>query len=149
MNKHEVDFFLSFASPIVGLVSKITSPKGVRHVEGSDVKYGLHAELVDVYSEGKATFVESGLYWVVCIYKKDTELIRTSYLFVVTDSGSLRPIAEYLGYPELTWIPDAIPLLKAYFNNGSLPLITLTPVEVPVKKEERKEDKRFRVKSKN
>ena len=139
-----IDFFQHLVTPIVGLVSKITSPKGIRYPVGDDYRYNLHHELVDVYS-GEGVPVTEGLYWVFDIYKSDMGIVRNSYIFVVSKKGDVTPVAEYLDYPELSWVPEALPILKAYFGGKKLPCVELTKIKLPEKV--KKEDKRFKTKT--
>ena len=125
-----IDFFQFLVTPIVGLVSKITSPKGIRYPVEDRVQYNLHHELIDVY-RGEATHVFPGLYWVFEIYKKGSDYTRNSYLFEVTDEGIVKPVAEYLNYLNLEWIPESLSILKKYFKGESLPQIHITQISIP------------------
>lgn len=125
-----IDFFQFLVSPIVGLVSKITSSKGIRYPVGDRVQYNLHHELIDVY-RGEATHVFPGIYWVFGIYKKGLDYTRSSYLFIVSDNGTVKPVAEYLGYLNLEWVPESLHILKKYFKGESLPQIHITHTHIP------------------
>lgn len=135
MNQLSVDFYKKFRlpQPHVGLVNKITSPKGIRCKESeSYTSYQLHSDLCDVYAGNECT-VKPGLYWVLDISKDNStmQLQWYHYIFVVDDE-KVYPVAEYLDQSDSWWITQAIPkVIKPYFQNQELPPIKLTLIKMP------------------
>lgn len=131
--KLEIDFFkeLKLPQPIVcGLVNKVISPKGIRQLdETGRYKYHLKDEIVQVY-DGKPAFVNTGIFWIMDIYKKGGELKWNHYLVIVEDD-CFYPVAEFLEATDSTWIKSAIPFIKRYFEGAELDVIQTTRYKAP------------------
>lgn len=127
--KVEIDFYkeMKLPNPTCGLVNKVLSSKGIRKLNEQDrYEYGLKDELIQVY-DGEPASVESGIYWVMDIYKTLMGLKWNHYLFVIdVDNDEFYPVAEFLDCNDSTWIKKAIPYLKKYFSGGDMEPIRLT-----------------------
>lgn len=123
----EIDFYkeLKLAPPICGLVHKVISPKGIRKLNKQDrYEYHLKEELIQIY-DNKPAEVDTGIYWIMDICKdRDGSLKWNHYLVVVEDDGYY-PVAEFLNCQDSTWIKDALPYIKDYFNG-----FEIDPIEV-------------------
>ncbi len=135
IEKLEIDFYkeLELAQPMIcGLVNRILAPKGVRKLNEFDrYEYHLKDELIQIY-EGKPAIVTPGIFWVMDIFKKGSEIKWNHYL-VVLEEDSFYPVAEFLGCVDSTWIKGALPYIKQYFAGEELDPICITPFRAPKK----------------
>ena len=137
MHKYKIDFYKEFklVPPVCGLVQKITSPKGIRRKESDAyTSYHLHTELMDIYEPNRPSEIESGLYWVLDVCKIYDKMTWFNYLFIVLDGGRALPVGEFLRCKDSTWIKDALPIIKSYFEEEELSPIKLTYIPRPTPK---------------
>ena len=125
----EIDFYKELELPkkiICGLVEKILSPKGVRKLNEYDrYEYSLKSELVQVYDEKPVT-VTPGIYWVMDIYKPSLSEQHWNHYLIVVEDDCFYPVAEFIDCRDSTWVKDAIPYIKDYFEGFELEPIELT-----------------------
>lgn len=126
MNQIEVDFYEDFylPTPISGLVHKITSPKGIRKEVQGGYEYHLKHDLIQIY-EKDSIIVGEGLYWVLDIHIHHGNVVWNHYLFVV-DNDDAHLVAEFMNITDSTWIKDAMPVIKKYFEGKPLKDIEAT-----------------------
>lgn len=129
----EIDFYKEFElpTPTCGLVSKITSPKGIRKLNENDrYEYHLKDELIQIY-DGKPASVPAGIYWVMDIYKDREHTMRWNHYLIVVEEDSFYAVAEFLNCEDSTWIRQALPYIKDYFEEFELEPIEITPYKPP------------------
>ena len=116
----------SLVTPVVGLVEKIASPRGIRKQEESGrYTYKFTSEEFWVYND-KSLELEPGIYKILDICQQSTGSHWNNYLFIIDDDGSMYPIAEYLNCPDTLWVKNALPLVKKYFAGEEIDSIKLT-----------------------
>lgn len=132
MSRYKFDFYKQFdlLPPVSGLVSKITSPKGIRRITDSGVKYQFHSDLIQVY-DGQECMIEPGLYWVLDVCHVKKSLVWCHYLFIVEDDGTVYPIKQCLNQKNSDWIPKSLEVVKRYFNGESIDPIELRVLPRP------------------
>lgn len=129
----EIDFYKELELPpaTCGLVNKIVSPKGIRKLNEHDrYEYRLKDELVQIYDDKPAN-VESGIYWVMDIYKDKGGELKWNHYLVVVEEDCFYPVAEFLDCKDSTWIKQALPYIKDYFKEFDLEPIKITPYKPP------------------
>lgn len=129
-NQCRINFYKQFdlVDPLCGLVSKITSPKGIRkEFDDGKFSYQFRSSLVGIY-EGEEMLLEPGLYWVMDVCKPKKYIIWCHYLFIIGKDGICYPVAEFLNQKNTDWVKRALPLVKDYFNGAKLTKITVTNI---------------------
>ena len=127
----KVDFFKKFdlLNPVCGLVSKITSPKGIKSMENDEIIYKLHSEPTWVYNREPAPSIKRGIYWVMNVCKVKDRLTWCHYLFIVRKDKTVFPVAEYLYCEDTSWIKQAIKVIKKFYSDEPVESIVLTSLK--------------------
>lgn len=128
---YEVDFYKQFklVPPTCGLISRVTSPKGVRVQEPDGyMYYKLYTDSSIIY-DGKAVTLKPGLYWVMDVCNVLGAMTWNHYLFIISKDGKVAPVAEYLHQHDSSWVKKAIKVVKSYYNKEKLQPIELTKIQ--------------------
>lgn len=128
MKKVRIDFYKEFplATPVVGLVEKIESPKGLKKQEDNgQTSYSFKCGDFWVYKNEPLELTE-GIYKVLDICNIDREPTWNNYIFIIDSDGDVFPLGEFLNCPDTRWVKKALPLVKSYFAGDGLDSIELT-----------------------
>lgn len=125
--KFEMDFYKEFRlpKPTAMIIKKVTSPKGKRSkvlIDGIEkYAYDFAGDKSSIYND-KPLQLSAGLYAVTNITrithgKRYGEMVWCHYLFIIEPDGTTYPVYESIGIPDTTWVKQALPIVKDYFND--------------------------------
>lgn len=129
--KYKLSFYKDFklVPPFCGLVSKVTKPRGKKTLDDDGfIKYSLYSDDPRIYRKAPM-MLEPGLYWVLDICKVKDNMWWNDYLFIIEENGNAYPVGEWLNQNDSSWVIQALPVVKKFFNKEKLEAINLTTID--------------------